>query len=130
MTPDTSFEGELRSLRPRPPSPALRRGVARHLAGAPRWSARGALVGGLAAAGLLAAAVVWQSPPPPRVGPPIVPPVAAAGDQLPTLQAYRRALARSPDALEALLDEQARQTARAGAQVRSVRAFLAHTADF
>jgi hypothetical protein len=59
-----------------------------------------------------------------------VPPAVASGDHLPTLNAYHRALAQSPEALEALLDEQARRTARAGAPARSVGAFSAHALDF
>ena len=62
------------------------------------------------AAACLAAAFVWwgsqrRDEPQYTIVPPAPP--AGVGDTEPTLQAYRRALARSPEELDALLDRQA-----------------------
>jgi hypothetical protein len=105
MTPDSDpLERELQAFRPRPPSPELRRRAANELSAPPRRLWRAALVSGLAAAGLLAAAVLLRTPTPPqRPDPPGVPAVVTAGDPPPTVQAYRRALAESPEALDRLL---------------------------
>jgi hypothetical protein len=107
MTPDHSFEEELRAFRPRPPSPGLRHRVARQLNAAPLWWSRAALAGGLAAAGLLAAAVLGRAPTLPPGGLPAPPRVEVAVTPPPTLAVYRRALAGSPEALDGLLTRHA-----------------------
>jgi hypothetical protein len=110
------LEAELASLRPQAPSAGLRRRIGERLADVPR-AAPGrlwlfALAGGLAAA-CLAAVLLWRGggrveqqqakEPPPRPAPP--PP--AVEDPGPTLLAYQRALARSPEELDALLAKHA-----------------------
>ncbi len=129
MTPDELFEAELRALTPRSLSPHVRRGIARRLAPT-AWRSRAALAGGLVAAGLLIALVR------PGIGP-VVPPKAVepvprvvAADQPPTVQAYQRALAQSPAALEALLDAQSLRSAAAGAPSRPVHAFAVPGGEF
>ena len=123
MTDDfDALEAELRGLSPCPPSPGLRRRIAGRLADAapaPRPVGRYAALAGLLAAAVLAFAVlrgrtdhritapeVAVRPAPPAAGPP-------------TLQAYRRALAQSPDALTALLDAEALRTASAAPPLRA-----------
>jgi hypothetical protein len=112
-TPDP-LEGELAALRPYEISPGLRRQIARRLAGsapAPfRWLWRFALAGGLAAA-CLTMVLVWRGggvrmEPEQVVRPQPAPPVPGE-DAGPTLLAYERALDRSPEALDALLDKDA-----------------------
>jgi hypothetical protein len=113
-TPDPLAE-ELAALRPHELSPAFRRRVAESLAGprpvTSRWPWVVALAGGLAAA-VLAVAILGRGGDPgvvttraivePRPGPAV-----QAEDAMPTLQAYRQALARSPEELDALLDKHA-----------------------
>jgi hypothetical protein len=128
MTDDRdSLEAELRALRPPEPSPALRGRIAARLAAAPRaprlpqW--RVALVGGLAAAGLAFVLLLNRFAPRPH-GPTVVDVLPRpASPAPPTLHAYSLALAKSPEALETLLDEQAVSSARAGAPA-PVRAFV------
>jgi hypothetical protein len=112
------LEEELLSLRPHEPSPGLRRGVAERLAHAPSATPRRlwwlAVSGGLAAACLAAVLLWWwggrggtgreleQADNTPRPAPPVV-----VEDAAPTLLAYQRALARSPEDLDALLDKHA-----------------------
>lgn len=125
------LEAELSALRPREVSPDLRRRVAERLAEAPlstrRWWWRLALAGALAAAGL-AAALFWgiggRHIEPEPVFPPA--PAVKAEDYGPTVLAYERALARSPEELDALLNQHARpaaephpEPARLGAFTRS-----------
>jgi hypothetical protein len=126
MTPDP-FEAELQALRPRPPSPDLRRQVAGRLAPAPRWPGRAALVGGLVAAGVVLALLLDRGGRHDSVV--VVPPRPAGGAATHTLQEYRVALAKSPAALDALLDTEARRPAAAGPPARSVGAFAAIDAD-
>ena len=105
------LEAELSALRPHEVSPDLRRRVAERLGGsAPEKTRRSwviALAGGLAAC---AAAVLlwwgWRNGQPQQtiVQPPSAPTAAV---EAPTLQAYRLALARSPEDFDALLDRQA-----------------------
>ncbi len=106
------LEAELSSLRPHEVSPGLRRRIAEGLADAPpakrRRLWRLALAGGLAAACLAALLYQWGGGR--RVEPePIVQPQPAlpVEDSEPTLREYQRALARSPEELDALLDKQA-----------------------
>jgi hypothetical protein len=124
-----ALAAELRSFRPRSPSPALRRRIAEHLAGpAPaRTQMRryAALAGSLAAAGLVFALLLDRASRRTHDLVPDKPHTVAAGDPMPTVRAYRQALAKSPAAFESLLDEQARHSAAAGAQARPVRAFMA-----
>src|SRR5262245_30040401 len=108
------LEAELAALRPLDASPELTRRIANHrdrykpLASRWRWSL--VIAGGLAAACL----VVVLVPRPggrPDVSPPtdvhvVSPPVAV--DSGPSLLAYQRALARSPEDLDALLSKHAR----------------------
>jgi hypothetical protein len=109
------LEAELSALRPLDPSPELRRRVADRLAAAPPanpprpW--RIALASGLAAACLAAALLWWAGrrvvEPRPIAGPPAPAPPEEVEDSGPTLLAYRRALARSPEELEARLNRDA-----------------------
>src|SRR4051794_36674870 len=97
MTPDDALEQELAALRPRPPSPALRRSVAGRLAGR-QWGWAGAAAGAVAA-GVAAVLLARRADRPPDVVPGPVPPVAVATPP-PTVQAYNLALAKSPEALD------------------------------
>jgi hypothetical protein len=113
-TPDP-LEAELAALRPHEVSPGLRRGVAERLADVPppklRWLWWLALAGGLAAACLAAILLWWgggRRLQPEQVVRPTPPgPAVAVEDSGPTLLAYERALARSPEDLDALLDKDA-----------------------
>jgi hypothetical protein len=122
------LETELEALRPRGISPELKRRIAEHLAEAQAarqrlpWSP--ALAGALAAASLAAVLLGWSgrdsepSPNDPR------PPVFVVnGNAKPTVQAYRRALAQSPHALNALLDKHAARTLPSDSQRAPIRAF-------
>jgi hypothetical protein len=118
--PTDPLETELSALRPLEVSPGLRRRIGERLANPPRVRrriGRLALIGGLAAAGLVAVLLRWGSGPRPGPEPPavvvqprLVPPVGVNGepdDSEPTLLAYERALARSPEDLNALLSHRA-----------------------
>jgi hypothetical protein len=109
------LEAELSALRPLEVSPELRRRIAERLADSPpakyRPAWRFALVGGLAAACLAAVLVRWgggggvkPTPIVVAVPPAQVVDVERSGT---TLLAYQRALARSPEELDALLDRDA-----------------------
>jgi hypothetical protein len=108
------LEAELSALRPHEVSPGLRRRVAQRLAEAPPATRRRlwrlALAGGLAAACLAAVLYWWgggrRVELEPIFRPQPAPPVVVE-DAEPTLLAYQRALARSPEELDALLDKQA-----------------------
>jgi hypothetical protein len=123
MTPPPDpFEQKLQSFRPRPPSPTLRRRIAGQLAAAPvrRWRAAAtALVAACVALAVLLPrgrgpdTVVVIPPPPPAAGPP-------------TVLAYHQALARSPEALDDLLDRQAVRAPQAGVPAQPVTAFAYH----
>lgn len=113
------LEAELSALRPHAVSPGLRRRVAERLADDPlarrRRLWRIAFVGGLAAACLAAVVLRWEGGrrrerEPIVIAPPPAPSVKVE-DSEPTLLAYHRALGRSPDELDALLDTHARVTA-------------------
>ena len=135
MTDDhDSLEAELEALRPRPVSAGLARRIAGRFAGnssvlpraTVRWGAP--LVGGLVAAGLIALAILWRGATSIR-GPecdvvPPTSPVVQGDEDWPTLQAYRRALAESPEALEALLDRHAATSAAAHRPPKALRSFL------
>jgi hypothetical protein len=134
------LEAELRKLRPCEPSPDMPRHIGDRLAAAPAppvrrmspWSL--ALAAGFAAACLVAALLVWRSgkhddqPQVEHHGPP--PPVAERPEPLPTLGAYRRALDESPEALDALLDEQAARPTDLGLPPDQLQTYLSHSDPF
>ncbi|QEH35871.1 hypothetical protein OJF2_44280 [Aquisphaera giovannonii] len=112
IEPGDPLESELREFRPAATSPALRRGVADRLAIRRRRLRRVALAGGLAAAAGMIAAILVLAPRSGPVGGRIpgvagpdgsAPAPAPDGDAMPSLRAYRRALARSAGDLDALL---------------------------
>lgn len=118
--PRDAFEEELAAFQPLEVSPELRRRIGGRLAGS-SWRRSGqawtiAVVSGLAAAGL--AAVLIRRPDSPKVDPdpgshamPQQPATSGRdAEPLPTLQAYRLALSRSPEVLDALLDRHAAHT--------------------
>jgi hypothetical protein len=115
MSEPDPLEAELSSLRPHEPSSGLRRRVAERLADVPPAKVRRlwwlAVSGGLAAACLAVLLLSWwggrgreqeQTDLPPQ--PPLP---AVVEDTGPTLLAYQRALARSPEELDALLSKHA-----------------------
>lgn len=128
------FEAELQTFRPAEPSPALKPRIAGALADSRTRKKKQrlvnfALVGGLAAASL--AALFFgrgdgngprNTLGPPRVGSPTVP-RDRPEDALPTLRAYQQALARSPEALESLLDRHAARGRQLATQLVRLRAF-------
>lgn len=106
------LEAELAALRPHDASSELRQRIADHRAvvmpSRPHWRLGLALAGGLAAACVAAAPFLrWSSHQRVEPGPTFVtvrPPTPVEPDKSePTLLAYQRALARSPEALDALL---------------------------
>ena len=127
--PYDPIEAELESMRPRGVSPELKRRVGERLsvthlerAGLP-WSP--ALAGALAAACLAAVLLGWSgrksertenNPQPPA-------PIVVNGNGKPTVLAYRRALAQSSGALDALLDKHAARTLPADSGRAPIRAF-------
>jgi hypothetical protein len=138
------LESELSSLRPHEVSPRLRRLVAEHLASsAParpehRWLRRCALAAGLAAVCLAAVFTWWGDgqrvePQPLVVRPQPAPPVevedADVQDAGPTLLAYQRALARSPEELDALLKRQAQAATEGNPALVRIRAFTRSDAE-
>jgi hypothetical protein len=129
------LEAELAALRPHEPSPELCRRVAERLADAPRVRLRRlgrlALAGGLAAACLAAVLFGWaarRGEPKPVFRPQPAPPAQVA-DNGPTLLAYERALARSPEELDALLDREAGAPQGPGPEPRPTSAFTRSDAD-
>jgi hypothetical protein len=122
------LEAELSALKPHAPSPALKQRIANELETGVQISASskssrvwwsGAMAGGLIAACLTAGLLLRPAPlGKPEIDAPLAPlqlPVAAAfDDALPTVWTYRRALARPPQELEALLDKHAALTAPTG----------------
>ncbi len=133
-TPDP-LEAELSALRPREISPGLRRRVAERLADPPharRRIRRFALAIGLAAA-CLATVLFWRGGghgPAPDPGPVVVRPrpappaeVRAEDDSEPTLLAYERALARSPEELDELLTKHAAVAPEPNPELGRISAF-------
>ena len=117
-----ALEAELRTFRPVAPSPELFDRIGGELESfAPPRRLRAWLVGTLAAACLaVAAALVWRLSRPVDVGPvriaatlPV--PMTERDDDRPALASYRRALARSPEALDDLLDRHAARMLAPGA---------------
>jgi len=107
------LENELAALCPRPVSPELRDRVAERLrAPAPSrsWVWGVSFVGALVAVGAIALVIPNRKVPTPPVPPAVVPPTPLAPVEPespdPSVLFYRRALARSPEALDALLDQQ------------------------
>jgi hypothetical protein len=125
------LEAELAALRPQEVSPGLRRRLARRLAEAPpakgrrRW--RLALAGGLAAACLAVVLLWWantrRDQPKPVVGKPRPQPRARVADAEPTVRDYQRALARSPEDLDVLLNRQAKVAPKPRPESVPLRAF-------
>jgi hypothetical protein len=122
------LEAELAALRPQDVSPELRRRVAERLADPPPARSR-RLWRIVVAAGLMAACHAGalllirggcrtvEIPVPPA------PPVVTDDDSLPTFLVYRRALAGSPDELDALLDRHAGRASRPDPQEEPVYAY-------
>ena len=131
------LEAELSALRPLEVSPDLRRRVAELLFEAPPASPwrpwRLALVGGLAAACLAAVVVRWAGGR--RVGPDSVvvhppdAPAASVEDAGPSLLAYERAFARSPEELDALLNKHALVAPESKPELVRVCAFVRSDAE-
>jgi len=129
------LEVELAALRPQEVSAEMRQRIGERLAAAGRrlwWLALGA---GVAAACLVAAALWWESSRraepkvnlvQPRPTPPTPP---AAEDSEPTVLAYQRALARSPEDLDALLDRHALAGQHAHGNAARVGAFTRSDAE-
>lgn len=119
------LEQELANLKPREPSPELRQLVGNELR-RPTW-ARRAIIGAVALGFSIATGIIVfhelgkRPPPPPRSFTPAPPTLSVPNDDesQPTLQAYRRAIGRSPEELDALLDKHA----AAGGESTSFRAF-------
>ena len=134
-TPDP-LEAELRAFRPPEVSAELRGRIARRLADStarrkPRlWGI--AVVGGLVAAGLGGLFLGWggwggwggwSAGNRPVVVGPLMAPSGRTEDALPSLRAYRQALARSPEDLDALLDRHAARASGPDPQLVRIRAF-------
>jgi hypothetical protein len=101
MSPEDELEHELEAFQPRPASPELRRRIGRRLI------RRQLLIvtAMTAVAASVTVGLLLNRPRPPQpiiIGPP---PVAVA--PAPSLLAYKKAAARSPEALDDLLDRQA-----------------------
>ena len=119
MTDDfRDIESELESLRPVEPSAGLREAVARRIEAEERRVLRFPALLGIGAAAVAAclavAVVVWRPARPGRemslIGPrPVTGPATTAtvAPVRPALGVYAKALSRSPDALDQLLDRQA-----------------------
>jgi hypothetical protein len=128
--PFDALEAELEALQPRQPSPQLQRRIAERLEHVPlSWKTRFAwsvvLASGIAA-GVSLAVFLWRPKPQTsqpeivREKPPApIPPTVAVDNRLPTVGAYQQALAESPEAFEALLDQHARTCALSVGQRRS-----------
>jgi len=121
-----SFEAVLRGFRPHPPSPAWRGRIAQQLARPTPVTRslrpRVALAGGLIAAGVALLAVLQVTGPAKRDGH-IAERSTLKRPITPTVRAYRQALAQSPASLDALLDEQAVQSAQTAGRSQPVTAF-------
>jgi hypothetical protein len=129
--PPDPLEVELSALRPQEITAELRRRVAQRLADAQaakrRWGWRLVLAGGLAAACLAGILLWWaggrrEEPQSIAVQPRPAPP-RKVEDPNPTLLAYQRAFARSPEELNALLDKQAVAAPESNPEVGRIGAF-------
>jgi hypothetical protein len=109
--PPDPLETELAALQPHDVSPGLRRRVAERLADAPRstgWRLRWlVLASALAAACVTVVLVWWGSRRPVKQEQVTFPLRASPSVAEPTLLDYERALARSPEELDALLSQRA-----------------------
>jgi hypothetical protein len=117
------LEQELAGLKPREPLPELRRRVERRLKREWRVIWVTAFVAGVVS-GLIYLLFVWnnhvQHPwTNTSVQPALPNPVTVPDESLPTLHAYRRAISRSPEDFEALLDKYA----AAGTETSTVHPF-------
>jgi hypothetical protein len=125
------LDAELRAFQPPEISAELRQRIGRQLVGSAEQKDRRlwriALAGGLAAACLggflLALGSRNSGNRPAVVGPVIAPPGPTEDDVLPSLRAYRQALARSPEDLDALLDRHAARGSGPDPQLERIRAF-------
>jgi hypothetical protein len=115
--PTDPLETELAALRPQPLSPETRSRVAARLAASRPYPWRRALAGALVLIAILAVAIPWKKEPLPPVLPPVPPPAepptpatTEPDSPPPSVLAYQRALARSPEAFDALLDQQSVST--------------------
>jgi hypothetical protein len=131
-----SLEAELAALQPHQASPALRRRVGDRLTGLPHSRSRRvwgiAVAGGLAAACVTAAIFLWRgNGRPEQIEQAVIPPkpVLPVEEMTPTLQAYSRALARSPEELDALLDKHAAAAPRLHRESSPVHAFTRSQVD-
>lgn len=107
MTPDDALERELELLLPQPMSPELRRGIDGRLHRPWRRRFATGLATAAVAAGLIVAVILHRPPATP------VEPVPVAEEPVsPSVLAYERAFARSPAALDDLLDKEAVRTSR------------------
>ena len=136
--PHDPLEAELASLRPHEVTPETRRRIAGRLANAsPRGARRTwaiALGGGLAAACVAAVLLkrgggegvdAGRIPVAPRPAP-----TDRSAASTPSLQAYRHALARSPEALDALLDEHAARVPGPDPLLLQIHAFTPSAPEF
>ncbi len=137
------LETELQALRPHEPSLELRQRIADRLASlVPLRSRRlrrsviwgSALAAGVAAACLLVVAILLRrerevaiEPETPESPRPLL--ANAFDDALPTLWTYRRALAQSPEELDALLDRHAVLGPEPNSPLAPVRAFTRFDAE-
>jgi hypothetical protein len=114
MTPDDALERELESLRPRPPSPELRRRIGGRLRQPWRLRFATGLATAAVAAGLIVAVILHRPP-----APPVEPPPAVEFASSPSVLVYERAFAKSPASLDALLDHEAVRTSLDAAPTRA-----------
>jgi hypothetical protein len=129
------LESELSALRPLELSSDLRRGIAERLAGVESlgdtkrirgpWLRRGALAGGLIAAGIAAVVFRWLAGPtePRPTVTQLSTPTLASENSNTMLVAYERAFARSPDEFDALLNKDAADVPVANAQPVRIAVF-------
>lgn len=128
--PNDPLESELAALRPRDVSDELRQKLAQRLAGPSplptKWKSRIALISALAAVVLLAIGLFWKPPPRNNLDTNIasndMPPVFL-NHGAPTLLAYSRVLAQSPDEMETLLSKHAQASLKTQSNEVPLRAF-------
>ena len=108
------LEAELASFRPPPVSRELRERIEAELAVRPRrtWAMAGSVAALAAAACVIVGVAIWTQPTTIQVNlPPLDPariePAMATSTRVPTVMDYRRALAESQDAVDALLARRA-----------------------
>jgi hypothetical protein len=125
------LEAELSALRPHGASARLRQGIAQSLIDTPcrtrRRLAWFAVAAGLAAACLVVGLLWWgagrQGRPEPIVHRPRPAPSAPAEHSEPTVLDYERALARSPDDLDALFNERTHVASESNPELVRLGAF-------